>query len=137
MAYLKTGDTIAVHDGEALYRGRYAERGVEDDGKVYPKTEHPVVRTHPATGRQALYVNRTFTTHLQGYGPEEGEALLNELFLHVEKPEFQVRYRWEVNDVAFWDNRCTLHYAIWDYKPQTRKGHRVTIKGERPFYRPE
>lgn len=122
----------AEHESEHVYRGRYADRGVDDAGKAYPKATHPVVRTHPETGRKALYVNRTFTTRLNGVEPAESDALLEFLFAHGEQVDFQIRFRWELNDMAFWDNRCAMHRAIWDYWPEERKGRRVTIKGDRP-----
>lgn len=120
---------IAVHDGEPVYRGTYAG-GVER--AVYPRAEHPVVRTHPVTGRRALFVNRGFTTHLVGVPPDESAAVLGYLFDHAENPLFQCRFRWTPGAVAFWDNRCTQHRAMWDYWPHTRSGHRVTVAGERP-----
>ena len=122
----------ALHESEHIYRGRYADRGVEDIGKVYPKATHPVVRTHPETGRKAIFVNRTFTTRLNELNAAESDALLAFLFDHCEQIDFQIRFRWERNDVAFWDNRAVMHRAIWDYWPNERKGRRVTIKGERP-----
>jgi len=122
----------ATHGSEHVYRGRYTDRGMDDDGKNYPSASHPVVRTHPETGRKALYVNRTFTTHINELNENESQALLEMLFNHSEQVDFQIRYRWEQNDVAFWDNRCTMHHAIWDYWPHERKGRRVTIKGDRP-----
>ncbi len=126
----------ATHESEHLYRGRYTERGVDDTGKVYPSAEHPIVRTHPQSGRQALYVNPSFTARINGLSPAESKALLDFLYSHQQRPEFQVRFRWTENAIALWDNRCTQHFALWDYWPNERKGHRVTIKGERPFYRP-
>ena len=122
----------AIHDGEHVYRGRY---GVKDDGKVFPRAEHPVIRTHPVSGKKALFVNRGFTTKIVPLKRPESDALLQFLFRHVETPEFQCRFRWQVNSVAFWDNRCVQHHAMWDYYPQRRHGHRVTIKGDVPFYR--
>ena len=122
----------AQHESEHVYRGRYADRGVDDRGKVYPQATHPVIRTHPETGRKAIYVNRTFTTRINGLTDAESEAVLDFLFDHCEEIDFQIRFRWERNDVAFWDNRCVLHRAIWDYRPHERKGRRVTIKGDRP-----
>ena len=126
----------AVHDPERAFRGRYADKGVDDTGEVYSIAEHPVVRTHPVSGRQALYVNETFTTAIKGINAGESDAILAFLFQHMTRPEFQVRFRWSENAIAFWDNRCTQHLAMWDYWPEERKGHRVTVKGDRPFYRP-
>ena len=123
----------ATHSGEHVYRDRYADRGHDDAGRVYPRAVHPVVRTHPVTGRKALYVNRTFTTQINELPRDESRAMLNLLWDHCEKPDFQVRFSWEPNSVAFWDNRCVQHLAIWDYYPQVRSGYRVTVQGDRPF----
>jgi len=126
----------AWHESEHIYRGRYADRGVDDANRDFPKAAHPIVRTHPETGKRALFVNRIFTRRIEGLEPAESDALLAFLLSHAEKPDYQVRLRWRQNDVAFWDNRCTQHMAIWDYWPHERKGHRVTIQGDRPFFRP-
>jgi taurine dioxygenase len=122
----------ALHDGELLYRGRYT---TSDAGKVYPKAVHPVVRTHPVSGRQALFVNSFFTARINELSRAESDALLAFLFRHIETPEFSCRFRWEKNSVAFWDNRSAQHHALWDYFPATRSGTRVTIAGDRPLYR--
>jgi len=122
----------ALHESEHVYRGRYSNRGVDDRGKTYPHAVHPVIRTHPETGRKAIYVNRTFTTRINELSDAESTAILDYLFDHCERIDFQIRYRWDVNDIAFWDNRCAMHRAIWDYWPAERKGRRVTIKGDRP-----
>lgn len=100
-----------------------------------PPLLHPVVRTHPVTGKQALFVNEGFTTRIVDVTDKESEVLLGFLFAHVTKPEFQVRWRWQEGDVAIWDNRVTQHYANADYLPQRRIMHRATILGDRPFYR--
>ena len=123
----------ATHDGEPYYRGRYTDKGVDDRGKIYPRAVHPVVRTHPETKRKALYVNRMFTARINGLSREESESILAYLVGHCARPEFQVRFRWRENSVAFWDNRCVQHLALWDYHPQARSGFRVTVKGDKPF----
>ncbi len=127
------GDLTALHSGEMAYRGRYAYRGVDDAGVEYPNHDHPVIRTHPVSQRKALYVNRIFTARINGVTESESRALLDYLFHHVEKPEFQVRFNWQPGSVAFWDNRCVQHYAIWDYFPETRSGYRVTVAGDKPY----
>jgi taurine dioxygenase len=122
----------ALHESEHIYRGRYSDRGVDDRDKAYPRAMHPVIRTHPETGGKSIYVNRTFTTRINELSEAESDAVLELLFDHCEQIDFQIRFRWERNDVAFWDNRCVMHRAVWDYWPNERKGRRVTIKGERP-----
>lgn len=121
----------AVHDGEHVYRGLYTDLGVADKPQ-YPRSRHPVVRTHPVTGRRALYVNAGFTTHLVGVGLAESDAVLRYLFQHLSHPAFQCRFRWTPGALAFWDNRCAQHHAVWDYWPHRRYGNRVTIAGDRP-----
>ena len=123
----------ATHASEHIYRGRYADRGQKDSDIAFPSASHPVVRTHPQTGRKALFVNRTFTTRINELSEEESSAVLKMLFEHAESIQFQIRFRWSKNDMAFWDNRCCMHRAIWDYRPEERKGRRVTIKGDRPL----
>jgi len=120
----------AIHDGEHVYRGRY---GVDDTGKTFPRSEHPIVRTHPMTGKKGLFVNRTFTTRIVGLRKHESDAILEMLYWHVETPEFCVRFKWQPNSIAFWDNRCVQHQALWDYYPNKRYGHRVTICGDKPY----
>lgn len=99
----------------------------------HPPVSHPVARTNPQTGRKALYVNQDFTSHIDGVTPRESEVLLRLLFEHMERPEFQVRWRWSEGTVAFWDNRWTQHCALADYFPARRKMRRATILGERPI----
>ena len=127
------GGLSATHNGEQVYRGRYSDRGVDDTGKTYPKAVHPVVRTHPVTGRRALYVNAYFTTHINELSSGESRALLEYLCTHSTQPAFQCRFKWRPDTMAFWDNRCVQHIAMWDYYPQVRSGYRVTIRGDRPF----
>lgn len=124
---------IAIHESEHLYSGRYEDRGVNRDNIKTPVANHPLIRTHPVTGKKAIYVNRTFTTGIEGMNKDESSSILEFLFNHCEHVNFQIRYRWNKNDMAFWDNRCTMHRAIWDYWPNERKGRRVTIKGDKPI----
>ena len=124
---------IAVHDGTQVYGGRFGRS--PPPGKSFPRSEHPVVRTHPVTGRKALYVNRNFTTHIVGLRKSESDALLEMLYRHSETPEFQCRFAWQPNSVAFWDNRSAMHHAMWDYFPHGRLGYRVTVAGDKPFLR--
>ena len=119
----------AIHDGEKRYRGQYGD----DRGKTYPRAEHPIVRTHPVTGKKCLFVNRFFTTHIVGVRKNESDAILEMLYRHIETPEFCMRFKWQPNSVAFWDNRCVQHHALWDYYPNKRYGHRVTICGDKPY----
>jgi taurine dioxygenase len=119
----------AIHDGEHVYRQRY---GVDDTGKTFPRAEHPIVRTHPLTGKKCLFVNRTFTTRIVGLRKQESDAILEMLYRHIETPEFCVRFKWQRNSIAFWDNRCVQHQALWDYYPNKRYGHRVTVCGNKP-----
>jgi taurine dioxygenase len=98
----------------------------------WPPVEHPVVRTHPDTGRRSVFVNQMTATGIAGLERAEGERLLSELYLLAAQPEVQCRWRWRAGDVAMWDNRCTQHYAVCDYLPASRLMERVTVKGTRP-----
>jgi len=122
----------AVHGSEHVYRGRYGlnEKLRDED---YPENTHPMVRTHPVTGRKGLYVNSGFTTRIKDLPRGESRAILDFLFHHIATPEFHCRFSWKANSMAFWDNRCTQHHALWDYYPEVRHGYRVTVKGDRPF----
>jgi taurine dioxygenase len=122
----------AIHSGEHVFRGMYANYGVKDKPS-YPKAEHPVIRTHPVTGRKLLFVNRTFTTRILGIPRDESDAILEYLYRHAANPLFQCRFRWQPDSIAFWDNRCAQHHAMWDYWPHTRSGARVTVKGDKPY----
>lgn len=121
----------ALHTSAHVYsRGAYTR-----SDKKFPEAVHPVVRSHPVTGRKSLFVNRGFTTRIMELKKAESDALLAMLLRHAETPEFQCRFRWDRHSIAFWDNRCAVHRATFDYHPQVRHGHRVTIKGDKPFLR--
>ena len=96
------------------------------------EAEHPVVRTHPETGRRALFVNDHFTLRFKGMTEQESAPLLDYLLRHAIRPEFTARFRWREGSIAFWDNRCTLHCPIADYHGQRRFMHRVVVRGDRP-----
>ncbi len=97
------------------------------------ETEHPLIRTHPETGRKCLYVSGAYTPRLKDMTEEESAPLLDFLMTHLTREPFTCRWRWQAGDVAFWDNRCTLHYALNDYSGYRRIMHRVTINGDRPY----
>jgi taurine dioxygenase len=128
------GGLRAWHESEHVHGKRYGHKGGARDGAAnpFPKALHPIVCTHPVTGRKGLFVNVNFTTRIEGLTEAESDAVLGFLYRHVETPEFHCRFQWRANSVAFWDNRCTLHRSVWDYFPQTRHGYRVTVQGERP-----
>lgn len=124
----------AVHDGSgfALMQGKSRESFWEH----FPLQRHPVVRTHPDTGERALYVNSAFTTHIEGLSATESAWLLQHLYDQASKPEYQVRFRWQPNSFAFWDNRSCQHYAVADYWPAMRAMERVTVVGDKPMFDP-
>jgi len=127
------GGLKASHESEHFYKGRYQNKNEVDMNQEYPSAIHPIIRTHPETEKKAIYVNKFFTTRIEGLADQESKLILDYLFCHIEKTEFQIRYKWNKNDMAFWDNRCTIHKALWDYFPNERKGRRVTIKGSVPY----
>ena len=127
------GDLYARHDSGPRFRSHDLRADDMQDGTFNAAT-HPVVRTHPETGRKALYVSPYyFTTHIVGLEPAESEALLGLLSRHINQPRFHCRFRWRLNSIAFWDNRAAQHQALWDYYPATRTGNRYTVGGDRPF----
>jgi alpha-ketoglutarate-dependent taurine dioxygenase len=127
---------IAWHHDPWFAADVEANGGYEWDGKRYDKllpTSHPVVRTHPETGRNGLFVNSQFTRFIEGFSPLESTALLDLLYRHCMRPEFGCRFRWKAGAVAFWDNRATMHYALDDYGDALRIAHRVTLRGPHPY----
>ncbi|EJL01964.1 MULTISPECIES: taurine dioxygenase [Pseudomonas] len=107
----------------------------EEARRKNPPLSHPVIRTHPVSGRRSLFVNEGFTTRINELSETESEAILKLLFAHATRPEFTLRWRWQANDVAFWDNRVTQHFAVDDYRPARRVMHRATVLGDVPFFR--
>jgi taurine dioxygenase len=143
-AYENLGDEVkakidgrnALHDfghfRVAMRKRGLNEEQIEAFNKKYPSVEHPIVRTHPETGRKALYVNAAFTQYIVGMDRAESDALLKHLYAQAGIPEYQCRFHWEKNSLAFWDNRCTQHYAVSDYWPALRRMERATVIGDRP-----
>lgn len=113
-----------LQDGDAIYR-----KARQDHAPVV----HPVVRTHPVTGKKLVYVSPNFTDRIKGLPRQESDALLGLLFARFQRPEFHARLRWEQDTVAIWDNRATVHYAVTDYGNQHRLLHRITFGEDRAF----
>ena len=103
--------------------------------KIFPLMTHPVLRSHPEAGRTALFVNEYYTTRINELSEAESHDLLRLLHHHSQLPDFQIRHSWREGDVAFWDNRCTQHYASNDYAGAHRIMNRVTIVGDQPYFR--
>jgi taurine dioxygenase len=127
-----THDIACSFPVERFGTSREAAAKLEAAKRSNPPVAHPVIRTHPVSGRRGLFVQEGFTTHINEISPAESRVLLNFLFQHSVRPEFTVRWQWRAGDVAFWDNRCTLHYATDDYRPARRVMNRATIIGDRP-----
>lgn len=111
------GGLTAMHDGTRVF------------GPGTPSTSHPVIIRHPETGRKVIYVNTDFTSHINGVSALESRHILEYLYQHCAKPEWQCRFVWSEHSFALWDNRCAHHKAIWDYWPNIRSGYRVQIEG--------
>lgn len=128
-----------AHHSDRYLTSRVAERNVgrstqlrTDAASQEHLALHPIVRTHEETGRKCLYVNFPFTWSIEGMSREESLPILNQLHAHCSRPEFTCRFRWRKGSLAFWDNRCTMHYAVNDYPGRRREMHRMTIAGTRP-----
>ncbi len=122
----------AIHDYVQVFGYGIAEDQKAEMREKYPTVRHPVVRTHPETGRKLLYVNRFFVSHIEGMDAGESLDLLNRLCRQSDTIEFQFRHNWRAGDVVFWDNRAVQHYATSDYWPATRIMERASIVGDRP-----
>lgn len=129
---------VALHSAGAQYGpGGYSTKSKSMDTKNAAladlTVEHPVIRTHPETGRKGLYVNGAFTTAIKGMRPDESFTLLNFLYRHAVKEALTCRFRWAPGSLAMWDNRSVMHYALHDYAGQRRHMRRITIKGDKPY----
>lgn len=123
----------ALHDNSLVRKLYAADQSLRSEGIVVEKAvRHPVVRTHPETGRKLIFVNSGYTQAIAGVSDIESRSILQALFEHIAKPEFQVRFRWERGSMAIWDNRCTQHYALDDYV-ELRRMRRVQIDGDMPY----
>jgi taurine dioxygenase len=130
------GGLRAVHDFQNF---RVLFKKTEEDQaklrrmeELFPNPSHPVVRTHPVTGRKSIFVNPQFTLHIEGLEPDESRAILEVLYGQAQVPEYQFRLRWEPGTIVFWDNRSTQHYAANDYYPERRRMERTAVMGDEP-----
>lgn len=132
----KLEGAVAIHDFNhfrtALKKRGATEAEIEEFNKTYPMVEHPVIRTHPESGRKSIYVNAAFTLRIKGWEEAESDAMLRYLYAQASFPEYQCRFKWAPHSIAFWDNRAAQHYAASDYWPAERIVERVTIIGDRP-----
>jgi taurine dioxygenase len=128
---------VALHSpGPQYAEGGYSTKSKSMKTKNADRTDtvvrHPLVRTHPETGRKGLYVNRAFTIGIEGMKAHESQPLLEQLFTHAVREPFTCRFRWRPNSLAMWDNRSVQHYALYDYRGHRRHMRRITIRGDRP-----
>lgn len=126
---------VAVHSAERAFGATVNDEQAQRDERLrtLAPVRHPVVRVHPESGERGLFVNPTFTSHIEGIPPAESDAVLAFLYGWIPSPDWSVRWRWRPGDVALWDNRSTIHFATADYGDARRIMHRVTVAGERPY----
>lgn len=133
--YLK--DLVAVHDFSQGFKESLTEPGgrerLAEAVAVNPPVKHPVIQTHPETGRPIIFVNALFTSHIINLPPMESVSILDFLYRHCTQVEFTCRFKWQVNSIAIWDNRSTLHKPVNDFLPATRRLHRVVSEGDHPY----
>lgn len=123
---------IASHDFMATFGRPLSDEKRAEMRERYPIAHHPVVRTHPESGRRSIYVNAAFTSGIDDMDPDESHEILQRLYFQSRIPEYQVRFQWRCNSIAFWDNRGAQHYPVSDYFPAVRRMERVTVVGDRP-----
>ena len=131
LAPLRAVNSSALADVSKTREDRLRDHDAEGEAPLY-EAVHPVVRTHPETGRKALYVNVAHTARFDGMTEEESRPLLEHLFRHQVRPEHTCRFHWEVGSLALWDNRCAQHNPVNDYHGHTRVMHRITLSGDSP-----
>ena len=126
-------DLVAVHDFAHGFEESLTEPGgrerLKDALEANPPVTHPVIRTHPESGKRLIFVNELFTTHIEGLKREESDSVLSFLFSHITTPEFCCRFRWTPDAIALWDNRSTQHKPVNDYFPAHRRMERIAIDG--------
>lgn len=127
------GEITAKYDWVNSFGGQMDPDTLAANRRNHPGSEHPIVRTHPETGRKAIYLSNVFLRNIVGLSYTEGQSLLRHIEALVAQPEVQVRFRWEVGSVAVWDNRRVQHYAVNDYFPNRRVMDRVTMAGDKPY----
>jgi taurine dioxygenase len=127
----------AVHDFAHGFKESLAEPGGRERlaaaVAANPPVRHPVIRTHPETGKKVIFVNSLFTTHIEGLTAAESDSVLQFLYRHITTPEYSCRFKWQPNSIAIWDNRSTQHKPINDYFPAHRRLQRITIDGDKPY----
>ena len=128
---LRAVNSSALADVSKTREDRRRDAGTDTDDRAF-EAVHPVVRTHPETGRKALYVNIAHTARFEGMTEEESRPLLQFLFQHQVRPEFTCRFHWQVGSLAMWDNRCVQHNPVNDYHGHRRAMHRITLQGDTP-----
>lgn len=130
-------DLVAVHDFARGFRESLAAPGgrerLQSALDANPPVRHPVIQTHPETGKRVIFVNSLFTTHIEGVSPLESREILSFLYQHCVQPEYTCRFRWQTDSVVLWDNRSTQHKPVNDFLPASRRLHRVVSEGDRPY----